>query len=313
MNENSISNKSALAICLATMNGERFIEDQLESILDQTFKDFDIYISDDGSTDKTLEIIREIEGRNKARFFYLNGPKKGFAKNFFYVINLLKNKYEFIAFADQDDIWKKDKLERGLSKLQLYPYKEVPCCYSSRTEVIDSKSKKIGMSPLFKKKPCFENAIVQSIAGGNTMIINSVLAEVSAFVKDSNEIVSHDWTLYQITTALDGKFIYDIIPTVEYRQHSSNIIGSNIGILGKLRRIIMIFNGEFKKYNDINLSILESLDIPNKKNKSTLLKFKNMRGSNIFRRISIFLGFYFYRQTLSGNLALFILTILKKL
>ena len=153
-----------VAIVLCTFNGENFIKHQLNSILQQSYSDIDLFISDDGSTDSTLEIIDTfIRENNLSNIYLFDGPKKGFAKNFistlFKIRNLKEKNYSYFAFSDQDDVWEKDKIKNALKILEQLP-KDRAQLYCSRTYYVDLKSKIIGASPLFKRKPSFKNALV---------------------------------------------------------------------------------------------------------------------------------------------------------
>src|SRR5690606_26251104 len=103
------------------------------------------------------------------------GPGRGFSENF---RSLIKRPAEtaFLAYADQDDVWKPDKLSAAIARIeQAGPG---PVLYCSRTELIDQDGAPLGMSPLFSRPPDVRNAILQSIAGGNTMVMNRAAARI---------------------------------------------------------------------------------------------------------------------------------------
>src|SRR5690606_25344152 len=97
----------------------------------------------------------------------------------------------------------------------------------TRTLLVDDKNTEIGMSQLFKRPPSFPNALMQNIAGGNTMVFNADLRRVLGSAPP--RVVIHDWWLYLATTACDGLVRYDPEPSLRYRQHGDNLIGMNIG------------------------------------------------------------------------------------
>ena len=113
--------------------------------------------------------------------------------------------------------------------------------------LIDEAGKPIGLSPLFKAPLSFENALVQSIAGGNTMLFNEETRKLLATTRESSHIVSHDWWSYILVTGCGGEVCYDPESTLNYRQHSQNLIGSNISIRGRLQRLRRLLKGTFKK------------------------------------------------------------------
>ena len=105
------------------------------------------------------------------------------------------------------------------------------------------------MSILFRRRPSFENALVQSLAGGNTMVFNCAAKRLLEKA-GSLDIVAHDWWTYKLTTAAGGFVVYDPEPSVEYRQHGQNLIGSNSSIFAKIQRIRMLLSNRFRDWND---------------------------------------------------------------
>ena len=129
-----------------------------------------------------------------------------------------------------------------------------PFLYCARTTFVSSDAKRIlGESDLFLKPPSFRNAIVQSLAGGNTMAFNNPLKKiVSQFFKA--DIVSHDWWLYIVNELSGGETLYDPESTILYSQHSRSLIGANTGIMAKLRRLGMLLMGVYRDYNTKHLA-----------------------------------------------------------
>jgi len=303
---------SQVAILLCTYNGDRFIEQQLDSFYKQTHRNLKIWVSDDNSTDKTLEILKNYQKEwGEDRLVINKGPQKGCIENF---MNITCNKdinADFYAYADQDDIWEEDKIERALEALK--NYSEMPALYGARTKLIDVSGNNIGLSPLFAKPPSFKNALVQSIAGGNTMVFNNHAIEL---LRSAGElkVVSHDWWAYILISGAGGKIIYDSKPSLLYRQHDSNVIGANQTIGAKLKRIMLLFKGNYRKWNDINTQALFKVqNLLSKENLNTLQKFENARNSNFFIRLIKLLSSGLYRQSLIGNVALLIASLFKKI
>ena len=156
-------------------NGEPdFIGEQLESIYQQDHSNIEIWISIDCDNPNLLQFLKKYEGK---KCNILEGPKKGFVENFLYMICHLKIQADYFAFSDQDDIWKKNKLSHSLTILQSL-CTEKPILYASRTHLVSSTNEDLGFSPIFSKKPSFKNALVQSIGGGNTMLMNRKAREL---------------------------------------------------------------------------------------------------------------------------------------
>jgi len=299
-----------VAILLCTYNGERFLKEQLDSIESQKHKNIAIWASDDGSSDGTLSILSEYRnywGAN--RFSICSGPKKGFAANFLSLACAPEINADYFAFADQDDIWDGDKLTRAIEHLDKIPEEE-PAIYSGRTILIDEQGHQTGHSPLFKKKPSFNNALVQSIAAGNTMVMNKSARDLVCKAGET-PIVSHDWWVYMLVTGAGGTFIYDAYPSVLYRQHNDNVIGGVITFNARLRRI---FTGQFKEWNTINASaLMQAFSHLSDENQQLFTHYNLSRTKKMTQRLIGISRARVYRQTLIGNLGLIAAIILNKI
>jgi glycosyltransferase involved in cell wall biosynthesis len=296
---------ASFAILLGTFNGARFLPSQLRSFENQTLSDWRLIASDDGSTDATLPMLSEFRAKHgPSKVEIRNGPARGFVANFLSLACDRSVAADYYAFSDQDDVWDPDKLSRALSWLkQVSP--GVPALWCGRTWLIGEDGRSTGCSPLFKLKPSFRNALVQSIAGGNTMVFNAAAREQLVFCGDQVQVPSHDWWLYLITTAAGGVVRYDPIPTVHYREHPENIVGSNLGWGKRGRRLRMLMHGHFRHWTDLNIAALERFR-PRMTPQNLLLfdLFCQSRTQNLLRRQIGFVRAGVYRQTLWGNLGL---------
>lgn len=299
-----------VSVLLCTYNGERFLREQLESIARQTYSGWVVAVSDDGSTDSTLEILQEYKekwGEEKLKVF--SGPRQGFALNFISLACRSEIDSAFYAWADQDDIWRDNKLETALDQLQTIP-QDVPALYCGRTELINEDCQSIGLSPLFNRPATFSNALVQSIGGGNTMVFNHAACRLLRETGKYLTIVSHDWWAYLAVTGAGGRILYDATPTVLYRQHDDNIIGSNSGFFSRIDRLRMIFKGRFRSWNESNIRALDSIDYRlSEENRSILNSFKEARLHRGVRRFMYLRRSGVYRQTFLGNLGLILAAI----
>jgi glycosyltransferase involved in cell wall biosynthesis len=304
-----------VAILLCTYNGETYLKEQIDSIINQTYKNWVIYVSDDGSTDGTFGILEEYRRQlGEDRLFITQGPRKGFAWNF--ISSLQNNGIDcaYFAFCDQDDIWFDDKLERGVQYLAALSGENEPAVYCGRTRLINSAGETIGFSPLFKYTPSFSNALVQSIAGGNTMILNRQARELVALTPRYEEIISHDWWIYILVSGCNGHMYYDPHPSIYYRQHDQNIIGSNISMAARVLRIRKLMDGKFKVWNQKNIDLLQSFnEYLVSGNRQKLENFVKLRRACLVVRFLTFCKLKIYRQTTLGNIALFMAVLLKKL
>ncbi len=307
-----------VAILLCTFNGESFIKDQLESIKNQTFKNFDIYLSDDGSEDNTLAIVSDFMDSNQnIRMKVLHSNSNNFVKNYFSLISVVESDYDFYAFSDQDDIWDKDKLRYSINELKSLNKDKEPSLYCSRTILINDKAKIVGKSIFFRKKPSFENALTQSLAGANTMVFNKIFFNLLKKVPTENKeiLTSHDWIAYLIISGVNGNIIYNERSHTFYRQHKNNLIGSNNSLLSKIYRLLRLLRGDYREWNDKNILMLDEVEFLLPKHKAILEKYKEFRNYNnsLFERLSILRKLGIYRQTAIGNLMLIIGNILRKI
>ncbi len=306
--------RPSIAILMGTFHGERFLARQLESLGAQTYTEWKLCVSDDGSGDGTLAILEAYRARWGARKLSMrNGPARGFTANFLYLACDPAIDADYFAFADQDDLWDADKLAVAMRWLQSVPA-GVPALYCARTRLIDETDATIGLSPLFSKPPVFENAIVQSVAGGNTMVFNAAARALLIEAGADADVQTHDWWAYILVTACGGRVFYDANPTVGYRQHGRNLVGSNASWAGRLRRAHRILKGQFKRMNDRNIAALqrvrhrltpEALDV--------LREFSRARAAGFLPRVCGIWRSGVYCQTPLSNLALAGASFLKKL
>lgn len=295
----------SVAILLATLNGAEFLEEQLESIEVQSHKNWHVWASDDGSSDGTLDLLSDWIGAvGPRRASLLVGPGEGFVSNFQSLIGDKNINADYFAFCDQDDVWFEDKLERGVSCLRtINP--DLPAIYCSRTEMIDAHGNSFrSLSPLFLRAPSFANALVQSIAGANTMVLNRAARDLMARYVNLRP-VSHDWWAYQLVTGVGGRLIYDAEPSIYYRQHGGNLIGGNQGWGARLRRLNMLMRGGFAEWNDVNAACLArawpSLTL---ESRGLLTEFEAIRSAGLSGRISGAFDNRLYRQTRLGNIGM---------
>jgi glycosyltransferase involved in cell wall biosynthesis len=296
---------ASVAILLGAYNGARFLPSQLRSLEIQTHTGWRLVASDDGSTDETTTILSQFRDQHGAsRIDIRKGPRDGFVANFLSLACDRSIVADYYAFCDQDDVWQPDKLSRALNWFEQLP-RDSPALWCGRTRLIDEEDRSVGYSPLFKRKLSFRNALVQSIAGGNTMVFNAAARELLAFCGDRMRVPSHDWWLYLLTTSAGGAVRYDPIPAVQYRVHPENVVGSNLGWWNRSHRLHMLIRGRFKLWTDLNIAALENFRprmTPG--NRQLFDLFCRARKQNFIERQIGFLRSGVYRQTVLDNLGL---------
>jgi glycosyltransferase involved in cell wall biosynthesis len=307
------SRSDHVAVLLGTFNGEPFLSDQMESIRNQDHANWKVWASDDGSTDSTRELLDNYKSEwGEDRLTICAGPAQGFVSNFLSLVCNPAIDADYFAYCDQDDIWQADKLSRALEQLKAVPA-NIPALYCSRRLSISESGRELGFSPLYKVPPSFANALVQNIAGGNTMVFNKAAVELLRAAGDSVEVVYHDWWTYLLVTGAGGTVYYDTEATVLYRQHNKNIIGSNTSLLDRFFRMRLLLNGRFRKWNDRNTRALRGVrNYLTPQNQKILDAFISARSRRLLPRLLGIRRSGVHRQTFIGNLGLLTATILRK-
>nr|WP_295769388.1 glycosyltransferase [Rhodoferax sp.] len=303
-----------VAILLCTLHGQHYLAEQLQSVSVQTFTDWSVFASDDGSEDETHNLLlNHLAIWPPGKLSIHSGPAEGFAANFLSLICNADIRADYYAFADQDDVWEPTKLERAVAWLDTVP-KNVPALYGSRTLLVDANNQVLGLSPLFPKPPCFGNALTQNIAGGNTMVFNNAARSLLQAAGDKVDVVVHDWWVYLVVSGCGGRVFYDALPSVRYRQHEQNVVGLDTGWQARLRRIQLSINGRFKGWTDRNIAALERL--------STMLTPENQRRLQLFKvarkrwfapRLWGFWRAGIHRQSILSNVGLFMAAVFNKI
>lgn len=296
-----------IAILMATYNGSNYLEEQLHSFENQSHEDWSLWVSDDGSTDVTQSLINEFASHlNERRVQIFSGPKKGFAANFLYLVCNLDLNADAYAYSDQDDIWFDDKLERAKHFLSSVPI-NVPALYCSRTQYVDLNNNPIGLSIPYSRPAIFENALIQNIASGNTMIFNNAARNLLLQAGSIIDIELHDWWTYMLVTGAGGKVLFDHNPSVRYRQHPNNLWGMNTGFKAQVRRIIKLFSGRFQDWNDRHVAALNPIkSLLTPKNQNIFEEFSHARKQSLLPRLFGLKKSGVYRQTVLNNMGFFL-------
>ena len=210
-------NKPTVDILLATFNGEKYLEEQLESLDRQEDVNVRVWANDDGSADETLTILNRWKARGLIE--EISRTRRVGSTNAFLSLLSAHADSEFVAFCDQDDIWQPRKLAIQLLNL----VSDKPGCVTSQRLFIDSLGTVIGESKKLRKSPSFENALIENIAPGNTILMNNqAINVINGF---QNPAVKHyDSWIYLLLTYF-GKVDYIDQPLVRYRIHEGNHIG----------------------------------------------------------------------------------------
>ena len=217
-------------ILLATYNGEAYLQEQLDSLVAQSCRDWHLYVRDDGSTDRTVEIIRCFYEQHQSRVTILDTPpgNLGVVRNFEELRSVSRGDY--VMFCDQDDVWLPEKVEKMLAVMQQAESelgRESPLLVHSDLCVVDYRLQTISPSMWDyqylgrqSQRPLRKFLIQNSVTGCAMMINRSLCSKVVL----PEQALMHDWYL-AIAAAAMGKIVEIAEPLVQYRQHSSNVSG----------------------------------------------------------------------------------------
>lgn len=301
-------------VLMATYNGAPHLREQIASIAAQADVATSLLVSDDGSSDDTLEVLKRATSDHFLPVAgVISGPRQGFASNFRKLILSTPLDVEYYAFSDQDDIWEAGKLRTATDWLASLAA-GTPGLFCSRTRNFDDRTGAIGLSPRFSKPPSFRNAIVQSIAGANTMVLNRAAFALLQESCRRTEFVSHDWWAYMIVTGAGGSVNYTAVPHVRYRQHNENLVGANNTLGARLYRLRFAIAGRFAEWTDRNIAGLDLCrDLLEPDACRVLDLIKQVRGKGAISRLRALVKSGAYRQTWQGQAGLYAACALGKL
>lgn len=222
--------KNKIAILLAAYNGKQYIQEQIDSILNQENVNVTIFVSIDPSSDGTRDFL-EVTYCNNPHIIILSdvGIFGGAGRNFFRLIRDVDfAPYDYISFADQDDIWYPNKLSRAINKL----YETEADGYSSNVLAFWEN----GIEKLISKAQpqCHYDYLFEAAGPGCTYVMSNALAtQIQECICKEWDLVNtvwlHDWFCYAYARAHSFRWVIDEKPTMKYRQHISNQVGVNQG------------------------------------------------------------------------------------
>lgn len=252
---------NTVAICMATYNGDKFIDEQIQSILNQTVRNWILFIRDDNSKDYTVQRIRRFIEQYPMKIVLIDDPTLvggSSKKNFSSIVQWIKNNYDFnyFMFADQDDYWLPDKIEKTLSTMKHVEEKTTgPVLIHTDLKVVDSKLNELGSS-FFRYRSLDPNVkdlnhlLIQNNTTGCTMMWNKALNDIVSLSDD--KVAMHDWWL-AIAACCFGTIEYVKDATILYRQHETNVVGATR--VNTLSFIIMRLMGKNHVRETLKLSV----------------------------------------------------------
>ncbi len=221
-----------IAIVVSTFNGQKYIEEQISSLLQQDYPNISIIVRDDGSTDKTVDLLRDIQKSNPG-ISLIYGKNLGVAASFNELLAAASGHYDYIFLCDQDDFWHPEKVSISLSRMletEKKYGKNTPILVHTDLQVVDEALQII--APSFWKYQklngnngaCLNRLLLQNVVTGATVLINKALLEKSLPIQSA--AVMHDWWL-ALNACVFGKVVAIDRPLISYRQHSANAVGAH--------------------------------------------------------------------------------------
>ncbi len=253
-------NTNSIAILMATYNGEKFLRSQIDSIINQSFKNWTLYIQDDGSSDSTIDIITEYcVNDNRIKLLDTGLSRQGASMNFMSMLNVVESDY--YMFCDQDDVWFPDKIKKSIARIKdeerLYPDKPI-IVHTDRTHTDGNLN--ILLKSEFNPRNLPEDRIskkinrlkhpdilrIYTIVGGCTMLFNHKVKEI---VFPYINVRVHD-SVCAMAVANNGGIISTILePTMYYRLHGNNTCGvSSSRIAPKLLRLFSTLSSNLRGF-----------------------------------------------------------------
>lgn len=211
-----------VAVVMSTYRGERFVDEQVSSILSQLPPDGWLLVRDDGSDDRTVERIKAIAD---PRIRLTEGRNVGFAHSFFLLLASVPSDAECVMLADQDDVWLPGKIDKTYAALQ---GRTGPALYFSRLRLVDEALQPLGLTAGWPRGPSFTNALAENIVTGCTIGLNRPAVSLVLQLGDPAKLRFHDWWIYLVVSAF-GEVIADPAPSMLYRQHGGNVVGRGSG------------------------------------------------------------------------------------
>ncbi len=217
-----------IIILLSTYNGAKYLKNQIDSLVSQTYDDFRIIARDDGSSDESFQILKSYDKIEIVDSRQNLGAKGSFAELLEYAVKHTDG--EFFMFCDQDDVWKNYKIKKTLAKMQEMQHEcgDIPLLVHSDVVVADEGLEVMAGSfwkfqNIDPKRDALSHLMLQNVVTGCTMMINRKLANLVG--KIPTEAIMHDWWI-AIVASCFGKIGWVDEPLMLYRQHSSNDTGA---------------------------------------------------------------------------------------
>lgn len=293
-------NTKSVQVVMSTYNGEKYLKEQIDSILSQEGVDVRLYIRDDGSSDRTTDILASYQEHKNVKIE--KGNNLGFAKSFLTALDEC-DEADYYAFSDQDDVWEKDKLSTAIEILE-EESQSTPLLYCSALQRVDENLNPLHVQSYHGLRINLPSMLTRGRLAGCTFVFNNTLRNL---VENSSQIemhASHDSWVLLACLACGGNVFFDKKPHILFRRYNTNTSIDG----GKLKSRLKYEFRYFEKYKNNRLdTACELLNCYNSNmsvsSKSFLEKVKNYK-SSIRNRIA----FLFYKDINCGIIASDVIT-----
>lgn len=252
-----------IAVLLAAYQGEKWIEEQIGTILNQEGVELSLIVSVDLSRDTTLDIVTQIAARDPRVQILDYGDRYGSAgANFFRLMQDVDlSRFDFVSFADQDDIWHLDKLTRAVTLIR----DRSVDAYSSNVTAFwgDGRTKLVHKSG---PQTLYDHYFEAAGPGCTYVFTQKLAADLQSFLNNSPDIAGtfplHDWLFYCFARSHGYTWFIDDRPGLAYRQHAENVMGVNRGIRSYIRRLQMLKQGWYRNQVSLLFQYFPHADVP---------------------------------------------------
>lgn len=295
-------------VLMSTYNGEKYIDEQMQSLLEQEDVALHILIRDDGSKDDTVEKLRHWENQYPNQITTMPSPNIGVVRSFFDLIEQCPDQYDYYAFCDQDDVWLPTKLISAIYKLNGHSEwsgesaDQRPLMYCSTTQMTDESLNPTKIWPAMPEKRLSPyNALIENVCVGCTMLVNreAMLLVKQQMPKHVDKVIMHDWWVY-LSVSCFGDIVFDEKSYILYRQHGNNAMGGAGGTIRKWVKRINKYTSNKVHYRFTNQA-KEFMDnfqqSISDKYRSDLAHFIRSSQESLLKRLKYVLQTPFYRQS----------------
>ena len=307
---------STVAIVMATYNGERYIREQVDSILASSYQDFELFIFDDGSKDHTLQILQEYELQYPDKIHvHQNAENQGVVANFLH--GVCKTTMDYVMFCDQDDVWKPGKIAMTLKRMrnmEAQADKSIPMVVFTDAVMVDGDLNTISNSFFCSShlNPCktdLPHMLMENKLIGCTVMINAALRKVLQSNRLPNSARYHDWWIALIAASM-GKISYIREGTLLYRQHGGNAVGglsfgeyirNRVSSLGKQREALRALSLQADEFISIYQEVLSN------EKQDIIRNFANLEKLGYIKRRLTIVRYKFYKTGVVRNIGLLII------